>query len=153
MRLRKIRVENFQSFSDSGDINFADGFNLIIGQNNSGKSALLRAMLPALPDDRHRTPDCWETFKLPAPNIDLLIEASGIEIRDWCLRSQGVCHIPITENEFQNVLSVMNEFFELDRIAVSVSRTPNSGFGSGKTYRKYVDEIRREETYSTHNAS
>lgn len=128
MRLRKIRVKNFQSFSDSGEINFADGFNLIIGQNNAGKSALLRAMLPSLPDDRHRTPDRWETFRMPEPTVELTVEATGVEIHDWCLRLPHPSYIPVTADEYNDVLPVMNEFFKLSCVAVSVSRTPSSGF-------------------------
>ena len=130
MRLRKIRVKNFQSFSNSGEINFADGFNLIIGQNNSGKSALLRAMLISLPDDRHRTPDCWETFKLPQPSIELIVEATGSEFRDWSLRSGQTQFFPVSHEEYNDILPVMNEVFELDCIAVSVSRTINSSFAA-----------------------
>lgn len=39
MRLLKARILGFQSFGDSGDIEFLDGINLIVGQNNAGKSA------------------------------------------------------------------------------------------------------------------
>ena len=85
MRLIKARIQGFQSFSDSGEMEFSEGINLVIGQNNAGKSALLRALLPDLPDDRHRTPEKWETHKLPPPKIELTIDASGAEIRDWVL--------------------------------------------------------------------
>lgn len=122
MRLRKLRVQNFQSFSDSGEVNFADGFNLIIGQNNAGKSALLRAMLTSLPDDRHRTPECWETFRLPEPSVEMTLEASGTEIRDCCLRVGGQFNFPVTFFEHRNVGSFINNFFELNCVAVSVTR-------------------------------
>jgi energy-coupling factor transporter ATP-binding protein EcfA2 len=130
MRLRKIRVEGFQSFSDSGDVEFEEGFNLIIGQNNSGKSALLRAMLPQLPDDRHRTPECWEDFKLPRPKITFVIEASGAEIRDWVLRSAKAQEIPIVEEEFDNFVITIDEFLKLEHISIAISRLSDSIFES-----------------------
>ena len=86
MKLTKLRIEGFQSFSDSGELEFLDGINLIIGQNNAGKSALLRAMLPTLSDDRHRSRDIWQTFRLPQPKISFTINAPGAEIRDLILR-------------------------------------------------------------------
>jgi hypothetical protein len=43
----------------------------------------LRALLPALADDRHRNPTRWETHDLPLPAVDLVIDASGCEIREW----------------------------------------------------------------------
>ena len=128
MRLRKLRVKCFQSFSDTDEVNFADGFNLIIGQNNAGKSALLRAMLTSLPDDRHRTPECWETFRLPQPNVEMTLEASGAEIRDWVLQAGGPHNFPVTFFEYQNVVSFINNFFELNCVTVSGTRNLEEKF-------------------------
>lgn len=44
MYLSKFRVENYKSFRDSGEIEFKPGINIIVGQNNSGKTALLEAI-------------------------------------------------------------------------------------------------------------
>jgi hypothetical protein len=41
MITRSIRISNYKSFDDSGVIVFGDRMNLVIGQNNSGKSSLL----------------------------------------------------------------------------------------------------------------
>ncbi len=76
MRLVKARVQGFQSFSDSGDVEFLEGINLVIGQNNAGKSAFLRALLPELSDDRHRTPEKWETFRVDPRSFSVLTELS-----------------------------------------------------------------------------
>ena len=43
MYISNISVENFRNF-DSVSVNFQDGINLLIGQNNAGKSNLLRAL-------------------------------------------------------------------------------------------------------------
>lgn len=128
MRLRKFQVQDFQSFSDSGEIDFADGFNLIIGQNNAGKSALLRAMLPAIPDDRHRTPAAWESFRLRRPKTTFGIEVSGSELRDSVLRIGGSHFIPIRENEPREIQGVMEEFFDRETLLLSVSRMPGESF-------------------------
>ena len=99
MRLIKARVVGFQSFSDTGDVEFAGGINLVIGQNNAGKSALLRALLGSLPDDRHRTPARGEAFRLPLPVVTLTIDVSGTEIRDWTLRSGRQQYFPVTGSQ------------------------------------------------------
>ena len=44
MYLSKIRVRNYKSFRDSGDIEFKPGINIVVGQNNSGKTSLLEAL-------------------------------------------------------------------------------------------------------------
>ena len=120
MKLRKMRVEGFQSFGDSGDIELADGFNLIIGQNNGGKSALLRSICCPLADDRHRTPIRWETFELPTPVSKLNIQVSGDELRRGLLRFGGQYRIPapqpVGHNEFlENLWNLNSLEFELIR--------------------------------------
>jgi energy-coupling factor transporter ATP-binding protein EcfA2 len=127
MRLVKARVKGFQSFRDTGDVAFAESINLVIGQNNSGKSALLRALLPVLPDDRHRTPEQWETFRLPQPEVAFTLEASGVEIRDWVLRSGSEQIFPAANRE---VVDFMRELFELPSLSISVSRVPNASFSA-----------------------
>ena len=44
MYISKIRVKNYKSFRDSKDIEFKKGINIIIGQNNAGKTALLEVV-------------------------------------------------------------------------------------------------------------
>ena len=98
MRLVKTRIKGFQSFDDSGDVEFTEGINLVIGQNNAGKSALLRALLPTLPDDRHTTPEKWEHFRLPIPVVELTVEVNVSEIYDWMLLSGNPQFFPIPNN-------------------------------------------------------
>ena len=44
MHLSSIRVFNYKSFVDSGTIYLMPGINIIVGQNNAGKTALLETM-------------------------------------------------------------------------------------------------------------
>ena len=128
MRLTKARVQGFQSFRDSGELEFFEGINLIIGQNNSGKSALLRALLPVLTDDRHRTPEMWETFRLRPPEVSLTIDASGADIYGWILRSGTQQFFPVTQSDAQNVEAFMQEIFERPKLSIAVTRTLNADF-------------------------
>ncbi|MBY0284348.1 MAG: AAA family ATPase [Sphingomonas sp.] len=127
MRLRKARIQNFQSFSDTGDIEFAEGINLIIGQNNAGKSALLRALQPELPNDRHRTPERWETYLLPAPEVHLSISLSGYELRNWILQT-GQIHFPVAPPHNDDVVAFMAGVFEMATVTFSVTRTAGQAF-------------------------
>lgn len=127
MRLLKARIIGFQSFGDSGDMEFADGINLLVGQNNAGKSAVLRALQPTLPDDRHRTPDRWEDFRLPEPQVGLTIDISGSEFR-YALLQSGTAHVPVppgaeTEQYMTNLLSKTH-------ILVDVTRRSSSNFAA-----------------------
>lgn len=134
MKLIKARVRGFQSFGDTGEVEFVEGINLIVGQNNSGKSALLRALLPDLPNDRHRTPERWQDFELAPPEVELTVDASGVEIREWILRSDGSHWIPVPfpedRNELQRAASVfIRNFFERPNVNISVRhRALNNNF-------------------------
>ena len=43
MRISSFKIKNYKSFLEPEKITFDKGFNLIIGQNNVGKTALLEA--------------------------------------------------------------------------------------------------------------
>jgi hypothetical protein len=43
VKISKVRVQNWKSFADSGDVALSD-INVVVGRNNSGKSAFLRAI-------------------------------------------------------------------------------------------------------------
>lgn len=44
MRIRKLTISNYKSFSVTDEISFDHGFNVIIGPNNVGKTTLLEAL-------------------------------------------------------------------------------------------------------------
>lgn len=130
MRLKKLRIKGFQSFSDSEDIDFEDGFNLIIGQNNSGKSALLRAMLPTLADDRHRTPENWQDFKLPQPEANFSIEVNGDEFRDALLRVGGPHYFPIDSRWGDGFGQIVTAYIESSVHIFDITNQPGSSFSA-----------------------
>lgn len=44
MLIKKIKIKNFKKFKDEITIDFNDDFNIIIGNNESGKSTILQAI-------------------------------------------------------------------------------------------------------------
>lgn len=44
MRVEKVRIQNFQCIRDSGDISLDDNITVLVGENESGKSAILKAL-------------------------------------------------------------------------------------------------------------
>jgi predicted ATPase len=128
MQLRSARVIGFQSFADSGVVEFADGINLIVGQNNAGKSALLRALLPELADDRHRTPERWEDFRLPVPVTDFQIEISGEELLSILLRP-GSRVIPVPDEA--DPTSFVHDLVAQPGLIIAARSHPNRPFTTG----------------------
>lgn len=130
MRLKKLRVEGFQSFSDSGDIYFNDGLNLLVGQNNSGKSSLLRVMLPNVIDVEHfhRTPARWEISFIPEPVISFEFEISGSEICDWALRFGNRIYYPLHPQYGVNLQEFRENLKSMSKMPINLRRGKECGF-------------------------
>ncbi|MES2762325.1 MAG: AAA family ATPase [Bacteroidota bacterium] len=55
MHISKFRIHNYKSYLDSNDVNLESGINIITGQNNAGKTALLQALSLHFVDSPHRS--------------------------------------------------------------------------------------------------
>src|SRR6266568_7395002 len=44
MYIAKFQVKNYKSFLSSQEIDLTSGFNVVVGQNNAGKTALVEAL-------------------------------------------------------------------------------------------------------------
>lgn len=56
MYIESIAIKNYKSFLDFGPIQFGPGFNVIVGANNVGKTALLEALSLRFISRPHRSP-------------------------------------------------------------------------------------------------
>src|SRR4028118_300200 len=66
MYLSKFQLVNYKSFRDSGVLEFKPGINIIVGTNNSGKTALLEALSLSFQNHIHKT---LTTFPSPSDII------------------------------------------------------------------------------------
>lgn len=130
MRLNKLRIIGFQSFSDSGELEFLEGINLIIGQNNAGKSALLRAM-QGISDDRHRTPEVRDNVRLPVPEAELNVTVSGEDLRLFHLMRPGNF---IAVPPGQNYQEFCGRMFGQAELRLSIVSTPGQWTGPYPTH-------------------
>ncbi len=54
MYIYKFKIFNYKSFQDSGWLEFQPGINIIVGTNNSGKTALLESLGLEFKDNPYR---------------------------------------------------------------------------------------------------
>jgi energy-coupling factor transporter ATP-binding protein EcfA2 len=78
VRIRTFRVTNYKSFADSGEMRLEPGFNVIVGRNNVGKTAMAEAVgLHFLVDKPHRS---LRTVPRPGAPLD---PSSQAELSIW----------------------------------------------------------------------
>jgi recombinational DNA repair ATPase RecF len=56
MHIKSFEITNYKSFLASGLVELSAGFNVIVGQNNVGKTAFAEAMSLSFDDRPHRSP-------------------------------------------------------------------------------------------------
>ena len=97
MRISSFRIKNYKCFRDSGNLAFNTGFNLIVGQNNSGKTSLINALRLKYVGVPHAS---LKSKKTPTSRLEPLSEAfvtlllSGGELRDLLLNNPRQYWVP-----------------------------------------------------------
>jgi len=67
VHLSSFRVSNYKSFRDSKKVRLEPGFNVVVGANNAGKTALAEALSLKYSDKPHRS---FETVPVPSASPD-----------------------------------------------------------------------------------
>jgi len=75
MYLSKFQILNYKSFRDSKSLEFKPGINIIVGSNDSGKTALLEALSLNFKNQIHKS---LKTF--PLPSSDVVNSYSGYQL-------------------------------------------------------------------------
>jgi hypothetical protein len=113
MKIKEFRIVNYKSFDDSGPITLGAGFNVIVGKNNSGKTALVEALslrLPSsLPHRNSRQPRGQP--RNPHSMIEFVVELTGREAHDFLL-GVGEVHFPLSPTAKNNPQEAIKEFLE-----------------------------------------
>jgi predicted ATPase len=133
MQLKRMRVKSFSAFKQTDWIDFSPGINLIVGQNNAGKSALLRLFAP-FNENRHRNLSEYLSHRLEASEVEFDIEVSGRELEDAILKRgqqfwwpvQSVSDAAYAINKFRAYMSGAAHILE-------VARGPNQPFRSRRS--------------------
>jgi AAA15 family ATPase/GTPase len=82
VRIDKVTIRNYKSFNEPQELGFTSGFNIIAGQNNTGKTALLEALGLRFNSNPHRslrTMPNRDTVVDPSSTVDISITMSGEE--------------------------------------------------------------------------
>ncbi|WP_457548804.1 DNA double-strand break repair ATPase Rad50 [Archaeoglobus sp.] len=106
MKIEKVIVVNFRSHHNTR-VEFADGINLIVGQNGSGKSSLLDAILVGLYWDRPcriLRKDDFQRIGSLSTEITVFFEKDGVKYQVHRNITRGLAFVKCYENGSWNFL-------------------------------------------------
>jgi hypothetical protein len=89
VHIRTFRIVNYKCFADSGEIHLQPGFNVIVGRNNVGKTALAEAVglhFPDKPNRSLRTVTRPNAEPDPASWVEVSIRVEVDELTDLLVR-------------------------------------------------------------------
>jgi predicted ATPase len=140
MYLRSARVRNFKSFIDSGLANFARGFSVVVGQNNSGKTAFLQAISLDFQNQPNRShiarpePVSQLTRSPQQSAVQIDVALSGTQFHQslllytggtFCLPLPGSDHPELRSLFDQTPVKLLEQLFEREELIFRLKFTPS----------------------------
>lgn len=98
MRVRSFGINNYKSFSSSGEIELGAGFNILVGQNNVGKTAVAEVLSLRFEDKPHRSVETVPTPSAeptPGSNTRVSFELSGEEFATLLGQNSPEFYVPL----------------------------------------------------------
>lgn len=130
MWIKSLSVESFASFGDRTELEFAPGINLIIGANNSGKTAILKSITTPVEVNPHRGLDGYLRGDTTETAIGLEIITTGAEISELLAETSQRMTIPLEGQEPESKQSAIDFFDNTEHISFSVTRGNPSRFSN-----------------------
>jgi recombinational DNA repair ATPase RecF len=100
MYISGLEINNYKSFRQSGLIPLTEGFNVIVGQNNAGKTTLLEALSLNFIDKPHRnlrTAPSTRTTVNQDSTVKLSLSLEKQEVHELLANRMYGLGLPITE--------------------------------------------------------
>ena len=101
MQISTFQLKNYKSYRDSGELRLSSGFNVLVGQNNAGKSTLLEGLGLNFPAKPHRSLSTLPRSTTPAnptSTAKVALTVTSEELRDLLLSlTDGPFFVPIPD--------------------------------------------------------
>lgn len=131
MRINTLRIRNYKGFKDSADINFGAGFNVIVGQNNSGKTALLETLkLRGCENRPYRGLKTQRNNPEPASLFEVKLSMLGTELKAAVLSQGGRVEIPIPHEQKHDAQQFIDALFATSELHFHFQTSYNADFTS-----------------------
>ena len=97
MQISTFQLVNYKSYRDSSELQFSTGFNVLVGQNNAGKSTLLEALGLRFPSKPHRSLSTLPRRTSPVNPVSrskITLTVTAEELKDILLSVGGSFYVP-----------------------------------------------------------
>lgn len=119
MRYESIRVRSFRSIRDSGLLRFDPRMTVLVGHNNSGKTAVLDAMWRNH-DTPHRSP-----ITIPVrgatpeqTQLERVLAGTGEDVTNWQIRGSEVFRMPCPAGFLPDAVGAFTALLTAPRIVL-----------------------------------
>jgi predicted ATPase len=133
MRIESVRIKNYKSFRDTGPIQMAPAFTVLIGPNNSGKTAFLETLRAGLLQNKphlghDRTDEGLPQAVNPNSDVEYDITITGKEIKWRILSSDETLQFPVKDARDPNALSEIETIFASNHLRFKLEFRPDLGW-------------------------
>lgn len=133
MIIKTFRLRNYKSFYDSKDIAFESGFNVIVGSNNSGKTALIQGLSLIFDNEPHLSEETLPEPGQPANKLSAAIATFNLTfdevVRNLATRN---ARVSVTTNQRDQDRMMPNLAKKLRADGLNISMTVE-GEGDAKS--------------------
>lgn len=122
MKLISARITNYKSYWDSGRIQLSPTFNVVVGQNDSGKTAFLEALSTRTVSNPHRSPQAVPDRDRPSTSSSQVEVDISFEKEDWDRALNGVTSswFPVPQGHGTEFNTMLAQLEDLRAIKVTV---------------------------------
>lgn len=163
MQISTFQLINYKSYRDSGELQFSKGFNVLVGQNNAGKSTLLEGLGLKFFSKPHKSLLVLPRSTSPVNSTSsakVALTVTAEELKDVLLSAAGPFYVPVPDDVrgrgfqvgrevLQNILSSPSLSFRVSLVApqgqtasFQIDRFPSHG-----CYQTQITEQGRADFY------
>ena len=124
--IRSVHAISLGPFRDTGVVEFSPTMNIVVGENNSGKSSLLSALIAPPPSSPHREPHAYLPGDVKPTSVVTTLRTDTFEIREIMARTQQTYHVMISQMGGAAQQTVTNFFARRQEFDIHAQRVPNT---------------------------
>lgn len=142
MKIELAKIINYKSFKETEEISFTTGFNVIVGQNNVGKTALIEALSQMFTGNPHKSIEQKPNLKPPISSVISTISLEKGELNDILLQNMQEIFLPCGDfsNDEREVKRIFDEILKSETLKFEYQA--NASIGGLSTPTTIASSIR-----------